>query len=107
MISGITGEVIIGLGFGNCILYHAGGVFQRAVSFAVGEALRQAQASLRLAASHSGIVLSLALWQRFRHFAEILVQLDEDFEGIDRYGAKIVHQDGYVQISNDLNIIKK
>ena len=98
---GITGEVIIGLGLGNCILYHAGGVFQRAVSFAVGEALGQAQASLSLAASNSGIVLSLGLWKRIQQYAELMQAQDEDFEGIDRYGAKIVHQDGYVQILKD------
>lgn len=37
----ITGKVIIGMGYGNCFMYHAGGVFKRTVNFAVGQALVQ------------------------------------------------------------------
>jgi len=36
---GLKTEVAVGLGYGQCQMYHAGGVFKRTVSFAVGSAI--------------------------------------------------------------------
>jgi len=66
--SALTGEVSIGMGYGQCIMYHAGGVFKRTVNFAVGSAMSQAQDSLNLATSHQGIILSGQLWSKFAQF---------------------------------------
>jgi hypothetical protein len=104
---GITGEVIIGMGYGNCVMYHAGGVFNRTVNFAVGEALNQAQDSLRLAASNSGIVVSRALWERFTYFAGLVAEADEDFEGIGEFDANQVHHAGFRQITSDMEAIQR
>jgi hypothetical protein len=42
-------EVQIGLGYGESMIYHVGGVFGRTLYFASGESMTQAQDSLTLA----------------------------------------------------------
>ena len=37
-----VGEALVGMGYGQCVMYHAGGVFKRTVNFAVGPSLSQA-----------------------------------------------------------------
>ena len=45
-------EVLIGMGYGQCMVYHVGGVFGRTAFFPAGEALNEAQDSLKLAKIH-------------------------------------------------------
>ena len=54
-------EIFMGLGFGDCGLMHAGGVFGRVEYFLIGKGLTTALKALRYATSEQPVVVSPSL----------------------------------------------
>ena len=89
------------MGFGQCVVCHVGGVFGRTAFFAAGDALNEAQDSLKLAKVHQGIIVSKNLWRTFMRLGGV----DEGSGSEDvHYNSNIsstkVHIDGYAKIDN-------
>jgi len=87
-------EIQIGLGYGESMIYHVGGVFKRTLYFAGGESMTQAQDSLSLAQLHRGIIVSKHLWE-----ALDVAGLELDF--VEDCQAHKVNSEGYVKIVSD------
>lgn len=87
-------EIQIGLGYGESMIYHVGGVFRRTLYFAGGESMTQAQDSLSLAQLHRGIIVSKHLWE-----ALDVAGLELDF--VEDCQAHKVNSEGYVKIISD------
>jgi hypothetical protein len=56
-------EIFMGVGFGECGLMHAGGVFGRTEHFLIGKGLTSTLKALRFATSEQPVVVSPSLWQ--------------------------------------------
>ena len=53
----------MGIGFGDCGLMHAGGVFGRTEYFLIGKGLTTALKALKYANTEQSVVISPSLWQ--------------------------------------------
>lgn len=98
-------EIQIGMGYGDCIVCHVGGVFGRTAFFAAGDALTEAQDSLKLAKVHKGIIVSKALWKTYQNTAPdeasgLASQQDETGHNSSNIHSTKVHIQGYVKIEN-------
>ena len=94
-------EVQIGMGYGQGMVCHVGGVFGRTAFFAAGEALNEAQDSLKLAKIHQGIIVSQNLWKTFMGLGGVS---DASSGPQNLHNSNIssttVHIDGYAKIDN-------
>ena len=61
-------EIFMAVGFGDCGLMHAGGVFGRTEHFLLGKGLTSALKSLKYATSEQPLVISHTLWRTVEKF---------------------------------------
>ncbi len=62
MFSG-SNQIFMGVGFGECGLLHAGGVFGRIEHFLIGKGLTSALRALKFSTKDQPVVISQCLWQ--------------------------------------------
>jgi hypothetical protein len=62
MFSG-SNQIFMGVGFGDCGLLHAGGVFGRVEHFLIGKGLTSALRALKFSTKDQPVVISQCLWQ--------------------------------------------
>jgi len=89
------------MGYGHCVMCHVGGVFGRTAFFAAGDALNEAQDSLKLAKVHQGIILSKNLRRTFMRLGGADDgSASEEVHDMSNISSTKVHIDGYAKIDN-------
>lgn len=97
----------MGIGYGQCIMYHVGGVLTRTLNFAVGEAISAAQNCLRLSELNKGIILSNKLWKSFEELNRRIQQFMPELDGIEQFKAYQIHMEGHYKIESDIEVLEE
>jgi len=98
-------SVNVGLGYGECMLCHVGGVFGRTAYFAVGDAINQAQDSLKIASAHRDVIVSKQVWRVFDSAKKSASQKSayQTKSKSNPFNAERVHEDGLFKIALDID----